>query len=198
MDFNLIWQTVLIFVIGTILLKIGGRKSISQMTIPQVVIMIAIGSLLIQPVTGRGLIATFGVALVLTVSLALTEYIQLKFDTTESLIAGKAVPVIINGTINEKNLKKLRLTVDKLEARLRQSGIADIKDVQFATLESSGQLGYMIKEEKQPATKEDIQNLIQFIQTGHLKNLSNKTSTEANIFTETVNNNSSNVPNHLQ
>jgi len=197
MDFNLIWQTVLIFVIGTILLKIGGRKSISQMSIPQVVIMIAIGSLLIQPVTGRGLWATFGVALVLTISLALTEYIQLKFDTTESLIAGKAVPVIINGTINEKNLKKLRLTVDKLEARLRQSGISDIKDVQFATLESSGQLGYMLKEEKQPATKEDIQNLIQFIQTGHLKNLS-KTSTEANIFTETVNNNSSNVPNHLQ
>ena len=197
MDFNLIWQTVLIFVIGTILLKIGGRKSISQMSIPQVVIMIAIGSLLIQPITGRGLWATFGVALVLTISLALTEYIQLKFDTTESLIAGKAVPVIINGTINEKNLKKLRLTVDKLEARLRQSGIADIKDVQFATLESSGQLGYMLKEEKQPATKEDIQNLIQLIQTGHLKNLS-KTSTESNIFAETVNNNSSNVPNHLQ
>ena len=197
MDFNLIWQTILIFVIGTILLKIGGRKSISQMSIPQVVIMIAIGSLLIQPITGRGLWATFGVALVLTISLALTEYIQLKFDTTESLIAGKAVPVIINGTINEKNLKKLRLTVDKLEARLRQSGIADIKDVQFATLESSGQLGYMLKEEKQPATKEDIQNLIQLIQTGHLKNLS-KTSTESNIFAETVNNNSSNVPNHLQ
>lgn len=153
MDFNLIWQTVLIFVIGTILLKIGGRKSISQMTIPQVVIMIAIGSLLIQPVTGRGLWATFGVALILTISLALTEYIQLKFDTTESLISGKAVPVIINGVLHEKNLKKLRLPVDKLEARLRQKGITDIKDVQFATLESSGQLGYTLKKRKTTRNK---------------------------------------------
>jgi uncharacterized membrane protein YcaP (DUF421 family) len=198
MDLNLFWQTVLIFVIGTILLKIGGRKSISQTTIPQVVIMIAIGSLLIQPVTGRGLWATFGVALVLTISLTLTEYIQLKFDGAESLISGKAVPVIENGTINEQNLKKLRLTVDKLEARLRQSGIAAIKDVQFATLESSGQIGYTLKKEKQPATKEDIQNLIQLIQKGYLPDVNNKTSTEENIFTETVNKNSSNTPNHLQ
>lgn len=41
MDFNLIWQTVLIFVIGTFILRIGGRKSISQMTIPQTIIMIS-------------------------------------------------------------------------------------------------------------------------------------------------------------
>lgn len=198
MDFNLIGQTVLIFVIGTILLKIGGRKSISQMTIPQVVIMIAIGTLLIQPVTGRGLWATFGVALVLTLSLTLIEYVQLKFDRTESLISGKAVPVIINGTINEKNLKKLRLTVDKLEARLRQLGITAIEDVQFATLESSGQLGYTLKKEKQFATKEDIQNLIQLIQKGHLTDLNNINSTEDNIFTETVTKNSSNTPKHLQ
>lgn len=198
MDFNLIGQTILIFVIGTILLKIGGRKSISQMTIPQVVIMIATGSLLIQPVTGRGLWATFGVALVLTLSLTLTEYIQLKFDGAESLITSKAIPVIVNGTIHEKNLKKLRLTVDKLEARLRQSGIVAINDVQFATLESSGQLGYTLKKEKQPATKEDIQNLIQLIQKGHLTDLHNKTSVEDNLFTETINKNSSNIPKHLQ
>jgi len=198
MDFNLIWQTVLIFVIGTILLKIGGRKSISQTTIPQVVIMIAIGTLLIQPVTGRGLWATFGVALLLVLSLTLTEYLQLKFDITESLISGKAVSVIENGTINEANLKKLRLTVDKLEARLRQSGIVAINDVQFATIETSGQIGYTLKKEKQPATKEDIQNLIQLIQKGHLTNLNNKTSTEDNIFTEIINKNSSNTPNHLQ
>ncbi|MFC6038592.1 YetF domain-containing protein [Paenisporosarcina macmurdoensis] len=103
-----------------------------------------------------------------------------------------------NGTINDANLKKLRLTVDKLEARLRQSGIAAINDVQFATIETSGQIGYTLKKEKQPATKEDIQNLIQLIQKGYLTDLTNKTSPEENIFTETVNKNSSNTPNHLQ
>lgn len=198
MNFNLIWQTLLIFVIGTLLLRIGGRRSISQMTIPQTVIMIAIGTLLIQPVTGKGLWATFGVALVLILSLIVTEYLQLKFDGAESAISGKAVIVIENENLNEENLKKLRLPVDKLEARLRQAGISAISDVQFATIESSGQLGYTLKKEKQPATKEDIMNLIQLIQSGQFNNANSQTSAQHNIFNEIVNKQSSDTSKHLQ
>ncbi|MHC0039532.1 DUF421 domain-containing protein [Pseudoneobacillus sp. C159] len=200
MDLNLIWQTPLIFVIGTFILRISGRRSISQMTIPQTVIMIAIGTLLIQPVTGKGLWTTFGVAILLVLSLILTEYIQLKFDGAESAISGKSILVIENGTLNEKNLRKLRLTVDKLEERLRQSGITTISDVEFATLETSGQLGYTLKKEKQPATKEDIQNLVQLIENGlgRIMISNNQTSKQDNIFTEVLNKNSSNIPKHLQ
>ena len=196
MDLNLIWQTLLIFIVGTIYLRISGRKTISQMTIPQTVIMIAIGTLLIQPVSGRGLWATFGIAGILVLSLILTEYIQLKFDKAETAISGKAVPVIQNGTIIENNFKKLRLTVDKLEERLRQVGITSIHDVQYATIESNGQLGYTLKPEKQPATKEDIQNLIMIIQNGQLLNTNNQT--QDNIFTETLSKNNDNIPKHLQ
>ena len=160
MDLNLIWQTLLIFIVGTIILRIGGRKKISQMTIPQTVMMIAIGPLLIQPVSGWGLGTTFGIAVSLVLCLIITEFIQLKFDNAETAISGKAVPVIENGTLIESNLKKLRLPVDKLEQRLRQASISSIRDVQYAALESNGQLGYTLKSEKQPATKEDIQNLI--------------------------------------
>lgn len=199
MDLNLIWQTVLIFVVGTLVLKISGRKSISQMTIPQTVIMIAIGTLLIQPVTGNGLWPTLGVAAILVLCLILTEYIQMKFDGAESLVSGKAVPVIENGILLEKNLKNLRLPVDKLEARLRQAGISSINDVQFATIESSGQLGYTLREEKQPATKEDIQNLIQLLQNGQISSRQNsQTSNQDNIFTETLSKQPSDTLKHLQ
>ncbi len=198
MDLNLIWQTILIFIVGTIYLRISGRKTISQMTIPQTVILIAIGTLLIQPVSGRGLWVTFGIAGILVLSLLLTEYIQLKFDKAETAISGKAVPVIQNGILMENNLNKLRLTVDKLEERLRQVGVTTIHDIQYATIESNGQLGYTLKPEKQPATKEDIQNLIKLFQSRELLN-SNKNSTD-NIFTETLNKNlnTDNTPKHFQ
>ncbi|MEY2373431.1 DUF421 domain-containing protein [Lysinibacillus capsici] len=198
MDLNLIWQTILIFIVGTIYLRISGRKTISQMTIPQTVILIAIGTLLIQPVSGRGLWVAFGIAGILVLSLLLTEYIQLKFDKAETAISGKAVPVIQNGTLMENNLNKLRLTVDKLEERLRQVGVTNIHDIQYATIESNGQLGYTLKPEKQLATKEDIQNLIKLFQNRELLN-SNKNSTDS-IFTETLNKNlnTDNTPKHLQ
>src|SRR4051812_30298618 len=103
MDLNLIWKTILIFIVGTIILRIGGRKTISQMTIPQTVIMIAIGTLLIQPVSGRGLGTTFVIAGLLVLCLIITEFIQLKFDHAETAISGKAITVIENGMLSENN-----------------------------------------------------------------------------------------------
>ena len=197
MDFDLIWQTILIFIVGTFYLRISGRKTISQMTIPQTVLILAIGTLLIQPVTGKGFWITFVVAGILVLSLIFTEYIQLKFDKAETVISGKAVAVIENGVMIVDNMKKLRLTVDKLEERLRQVGITSIEDVQYATMESNGQLGYTLKPEKQPATKEDIQNIIALIQNGQTLNVNNKTKN--NIFVETITKkNTQDVPKKLQ
>ena len=121
----------------------------------------------------------------------------MKFDKAETLISGKAVPVIENGHLNVDNLKKLRLTVDKLEERLRQVGITSIEDVQYATMESNGQLGYTLKPEKQPATKEDIQHLIALIQNGQSIHAHNESKN--NIFVETIKKkNKHDIPKKLQ
>lgn len=194
---HLIWHTILIFIVGILLLRIGGRKSISQMTIPQTIIMIAIGTLLIQPITGNGVWITLGLAAILILCLLATELLELKSDKSETVISGKAVPIIVNGKVNVENLKKIRLTVDKLEARFRQSGIHSMKDIEYATIESSGQLGYMLKPEKQHATKEDIQQLISLLQNGQLANQTQPAQVE-NIFTETVKKSQNNDHNELQ
>ncbi len=159
-DFNWIWKTILIFFVGKFILRIGGRKSISQTTITQTIVMIGIGSLLIQPVSGKGLFTTFFVAALLTLLMIITEYLETKWDFFETFFSGKAVIVIENGEVKFDNLKKIRMTVDRLETRLRQSGISSITDVQYATIEVSGQLGYELKEEKKPLAKEDIELLL--------------------------------------
>lgn len=156
MGYNLIWKTIIIFFVGKIILRIGGRKSISQMTITQTIVMIGIGSLLIQPIAGKNMWQTLLVALLFTLFMVLSEYLEIKFDFLESFFSGKAVIVIENGEINYKNLKKLRLTVDRLETRLRQNGVSSLDDVKIATLEVSGQIGYELKDDKKPITKEDF------------------------------------------
>lgn len=160
MELNWIWQSILIFFVGTFILRLSGRKSISQMTISQTVVMIGLGSLLIQPITGNGLFITFLAALLLSVLMVTMEYLEVKVDFLESLFAGKAVIVIENGKLNVKNMKRLRLTVDRLETRLRQAGISSINDVKYATIEVSGQIGYELKDDKKPLTKEDFRTLM--------------------------------------
>ena len=192
MEFSWIWKAALIVFVGTILLRIAGRKTISQMTLAETVLMIAIGSLLIQPVASKSMWMTFGVGTVLVLVLILLEYMQIKSDTFEKFITGKSKVLIENGNINEKNMKKLRITVDQLEMNLRQKNVTHIQDVEFATLEPNGQVGFTLKIDSQPATKKDIKQLEQMIQSlgatsNQLHHAPNQSTTEQNIFTEVEN-----------
>ncbi|WP_270567841.1 DUF421 domain-containing protein [Clostridium beijerinckii] len=189
MEFNWIWQSILIFFVGTFILRLGGRKSISQMTISQTVVMIGLGSLLVQPITGNGLFITFLAALLLSCLMVLMEYLEIKVDFLETLFSGKAVIVIENGKLNITNMRKLRLTIDRLETRLRQAGISSIDDVKYATIEVSGQIGYELKDDKKPLTREDFRILVSEI--SEMKKViefnmmnQNKTSGKNNIFQE--------------
>lgn len=165
MDLNWIWKAVLIIAAGVTLLRVAGRRSISQMTISQTVIMISIGTLLIQPVSGKNIWITIATAALLIMTLLLLEYIQIKWDAAETFLTGRAKIVIENGAVHQQNLKKLKLSIDKLEMRLRQNGIENIQDIHWATIEPSGQIGYALTDKKKPATKEDLDKLMRAVQS---------------------------------
>jgi uncharacterized membrane protein YcaP (DUF421 family) len=163
LDMHLIWKAILVVLGGTLLLRIAGRKSISQMSLAQVVIMIGIGSLLVQPIAGESIWTTLFVGLILVVSLVVIEYMQIKADWIEKFITGRSKVLIKDGELQIDTLKKLRLTVDQLEMKLRQNQIRTLSDVQEATLEPNGQVGVILKESSRPATNQDVQLLKQEI-----------------------------------
>lgn len=158
-ELDWIWKAILIVIAGTFLLRLAGRKSISQMTLPQTVIMIGIGSLLIQPVSGENIWITLAVGTLLIITLFFMEYIQVKGNIFEKIITGKSKVLIENGTVNEQNLKKLRLTVDQLEMNLRLKNVQSLDDVEWATLEPNGQVGFSLKKDVQPVTKKEFNQL---------------------------------------
>ncbi|AKP45698.1 hypothetical protein BSM4216_0334 [Bacillus smithii] len=98
----------------------------------------------------------------------------------ETFISGKAMVVIQNGQIQTDALRKLRLTVDQLELRLRQQGIANFSDIKTATIEPSGQLGYELTEDAKPLTVGEFKKLMQ----AYIKNEESKESSQINIFDE--------------
>ncbi|WP_342744272.1 DUF421 domain-containing protein [Bacillus alkalicellulosilyticus] len=134
MDLHFIWKAVLIVFVGIVILRIGGRKSISQLTVSQTVIMISIGTIMIQPVSNRNIWITFVIALLLVLTLVFVELLQLKYDKVETFFSGKSVLIIENGIAQHHNLKKIRLSYDQLEIRLRQANIQQIADVKWATI----------------------------------------------------------------
>jgi len=218
MDWSLLWKTVLIVIVGTALLRIAGRKSVSQLTIAQTVIMVSIGTLLIQPVVGKNVWFTFLVGALMVGTLLIMEYLELKGDPFEKIITGKSRTLIENGQLNEKNMRKLRMTMDQLEMKLRQKSVSKISDIKWATLEPNGQIGFILKEEAQPVTKKDLQQLSQQLtllnsflanQTNQSQNQPppvsnsnnqiNKQNNQENIFKEVANDeHASTPPKYLQ
>ncbi|WP_420976490.1 DUF421 domain-containing protein [Bacillus vallismortis] len=157
---NFAWQALILIVSGIILLRISGRKSISQMTLAQTVVMISIGTIIVQPIIETSLWKTLVAASIFTVALILMEWFQVKANWMEKFLTGKAKLVIEDGKLHVENMKKLRLTVDQLEMRIRIHGVSSIKDIKHATIEANGQIGYELQDDKKPLTMGDFKKLM--------------------------------------
>jgi uncharacterized membrane protein YcaP (DUF421 family) len=157
---SFIWQSFLLIVAGILLLRLAGRKSISQMTLAQTIVMISIGTIIVQPIVEKSVMKAVIGAAIFVAAIISIEYLEVKFTSFEKFITGKSKIVIENGTLNTKNLKKLRLTVDQLEMRMRNQGISKMEDIKFATIEPNGLLGYELNDNAKPLTVGEFKKLI--------------------------------------
>ena len=81
---------------------------------------------------------------------------NLKSYTARRIINAKTLILIENGRIIDKNMKKLRISINELMMKLREKDVFNLEDVQFAIMESNGQLSALIKANKKPITPDDM------------------------------------------
>lgn len=82
--------------------------------------------------------------------------LNLKSTKAREIICGKPAILIFRGKVDEKVLKKERFTINELEERLRTNNIFNIGDVEYAVLETSGQVTVIPKPNKRATTPEDF------------------------------------------
>ncbi|MED3647844.1 DUF421 domain-containing protein [Halalkalibacterium halodurans] len=157
MDFA--WQAIIMMLSGFLLLRISGRKSIAQMSIPTTVVMISIGAIIVQPIIEHSMIKTIVTIAIFVALLIVLEFLQMKIDVLEKL-SGQAISVIENGQFNLKNIRKIRMTIDKIEMQMRQNGISNLADIKNATIEPNGQMGYELKPDARPLTVGEFKKLM--------------------------------------
>lgn len=111
------------------------------------------GSYVVQMVKGMWILIA---PVLLTLCAIAFDYIHLKKLRLRKLAEGEPVIVIQNGNIMEDNMRKLRYHLDDLEMQLRDKGVFDFNEVEFAVLESHGQLSVLKKTQFQPVTPKDM------------------------------------------
>lgn len=199
MELDFIWKAFVLIVSGILLLRVAGRKSISQMTLAQTIVMISIGTIIVQPVVEKSVWKAIIGAGVFVAAIVIIETLELKINFFEKFITGKSKVVIQNGKLNIKTLKKMRLTVDQLEMRMRNKGISKIEDIKMATVEPNGQLGYELMDDAKPLTVGEFKKVLNDYLPAMLMKMEEKpASAKPDIFQELNKSNKQHNPKYLQ
>ena len=156
--FSTIIKGILVYILALVLSKLIGIKIISQMNFFDFVMGVSIGLMIAKIIIDKDHVVFSGVIALIVFSLLTisTSYLNLKSYIARSIVNAKTLILIENGRIIDKNIKKLRITINELMMKLREKDVFNIEDVQFAIMESNGQLSVLIKADKKPITPYDM------------------------------------------
>lgn len=151
-------RTVILFVVVVIGLRLMGKRQIGQLQPYELVIVIMLSAIAAVPMgnTGIPLISGLFPILTLLVAQVALSYVSLKSERARGIICGTPSVLIENGRIIEKELARLRYNINDLLEQLRSKDMPNIGDVEFAILETSGQLSVIPKSQRRPIVPADL------------------------------------------
>ncbi|THF78070.1 DUF421 domain-containing protein [Cohnella fermenti] len=153
------WQVIALRALGALIMlflmtRILGKKQISQLTFFEYILGITLGDL-------AGFISTdieanyfHGIVAMLVwflIPLGI-EFFTLKSKKLRQIVEGSGRVMIKEGKVLEDNLKKERLSIDELLEQMRGKNVFNVADVEFAVMETSGELSVLLKKENLPLT----------------------------------------------
>jgi len=123
-------------------IRIMGKRQVGELQPFELVVTIMIAELASVPMENTGTPLLNGIVPILALLLAevFISYITLKSERARTIVCGSPSIVIQNGKIVQRELARLRYNVNDLLEQLREKNIVNVSDVEFAILETNGQL----------------------------------------------------------
>ena len=151
-------RTIILYVFAIASLRIMGKRQIGELQPSDLVVTLLISQIISIPIqdTDIPLVNTIIPILLLIGFEILTSVFNMKSIKFRSFMHGHPVVIINDGILNQKLLKELRFTLDDLLESLRQKDIFDISQVQYAIVETNGQLSVLLKADYDTVTREDM------------------------------------------
>lgn len=155
---NTFVRVIIIYILVLLIMRLMGKREIGQMQPFELVIAMMIADLAAIPMSDVGVPLFSGVIPIFALLLLqlLISIINLKSIKIRKVICGAPAILIYRGKINEKALKKEKFTINELQERLRENNVFNIGDVEYAILETSGQVSVVQKPNKRNLIPEDL------------------------------------------
>ena len=152
------FRSIILYIIVLIVMRFMGKREIGQLQPFELAISIMIADLATIPMSEIGIPIFNGIIPILGLLLMhiIISGINLKSIKAREIICGKPRILIYRGKIDEKALKKERFTINELQERLRGNNVFNLGDVEYAILETNGEVTIIEKPEKRGVKIEDL------------------------------------------
>ena len=142
-------RTFLMFILVLILLRLTGKRSIKQLSIFEIVMIIALGSAAGDPMIYKeiGILQASVVFMVVLISYKFITYLITKSEKIESFLEGKAIYIVHDGHAALESIHHTDLAMDEFFAELRVLNIEHLGQVKEALLETNGHVSLLYFED---------------------------------------------------
>ena len=151
-------RTIIIYILVLFVMRFMGKREIGQMQPFELVIAMMIADLAATPMAEIGNPILYGIIPILGLLMmhVIISVINLKSIKMREIICGKPRILIYRGKIDEKAMIKENFTINELQERLRGDNIFNLSDVEYAILETNGEVTVIQKPEKRNLMPEDL------------------------------------------
>jgi uncharacterized membrane protein YcaP (DUF421 family) len=163
-------RTLLIYAMVTGAMRLMGKRQIGQLEVSELITTLLLSEIATLPIENPDvpvLHAVIPIVTLLTLEVCMALLLSHRPKLRQKLEAPPSM-LIRGGKLDQKELFRNRLSVDELFAGLRQQGVGDPTEVQYAILEKNGQLSVILKEQYRPATAGDVLSSVERTGMMHL------------------------------
>ena len=150
-------RTILLYLVLIAVVRLMGKRQIGQMEPSEFVVTMLVANLASIPMQDGAIPLYSGVIPIVTVlgvELVLSA-LSMKNTRLRKILCGKPVILVENGNILQQNLRKTRITLDELTGHLREKDVLDLQSVQYAILETNGNLSVFPYPKEKPASAKE-------------------------------------------
>lgn len=143
-------RTLLLYIVIIAAVRLMGKRQISELQTSELVVTLLISDIAAIPMqdTGQPLASGFIPIMVLVMCEILVSGLMLKSSKFRKIVCGRPIIVINDGKVDEKEMRRLRMSTEDLFEQLRQKDVFSFEDVAYAIVETNGKMSVIKKPEK--------------------------------------------------
>ncbi len=140
-------RVIIVYILIIFAMRLMGKRQVGELQPTELVITILLSEIAAIPIQDKEypLLEAVGAVLLLSSFEVFSSALSIKSNSFRRFVQGNPLIVIRNGSVDLEQLKKLRISLDDLLEGLRCKNVFDLTEVQYAIVETNGELSVLLK-----------------------------------------------------